>query len=102
MAMLHTVNKSPFEKLALQSCLRFARKGSSILLLEDGIYAAMKGTSSEDRLRAALKNHKVYALGPDLKARGMDEADIIDGIELVNYAEFVDLAAAHDNVQSWL
>ena len=37
--MLHTVNKSPFDKSSLDTCLKFAKAGSSILLIEDGVYA---------------------------------------------------------------
>jgi len=33
--MLHTVNKSPFERNTLQSCLRLAKPGSAILLIEE-------------------------------------------------------------------
>lgn len=102
MALLHTVNKSPFEKRTLESCLRIAIDGSSILFLEDGVYAAMKGTSVEASVREAMGRHKIYALGPDVSARGLESANLIDGIELVDYAGFVDLAVAHDNVQSWL
>ena len=42
MALLHTVNKSPFEKNSLESCTRLAVKGGSILLTEDGVYGAIK------------------------------------------------------------
>ncbi len=45
MSILHTVNKSPFEKNNLESCLRYAKSGSAILLIEDGIYAALAGTT---------------------------------------------------------
>ena len=45
MALLHTVNKSPFEKSSLETCLRIAVEGSSVLLIEDGVYGAMNGTS---------------------------------------------------------
>ena len=34
MATLHTVNKSPFERNTLESCLRLAKKGSAVLLLK--------------------------------------------------------------------
>lgn len=102
MSMLHTVNKSPFEKTTLDSCLRFAQEGSSILLIEDGVYAAMKGAKTEDQMVAAGNRHKIYVLGPDLMARGLAEENVIDGIETVDYGGFVDLAASHDNVQSWL
>ena len=33
--MLHTVNKSPFEKNSLETCLRLANDKSSIILIED-------------------------------------------------------------------
>ena len=40
--MLHTVNKSPFEKNSLETCLRLAEDNSSILLIEDGVYGALQ------------------------------------------------------------
>jgi tRNA 2-thiouridine synthesizing protein B len=100
--MLHTVNKSPFDKNSLDTCLKFAKAGSSILLIEDGVYAALKGTVAEGKVREATAKHKVYALAPDLKARGMEEGRVIDGITLVDYAGFVDLVEASDKVQAWL
>ncbi len=100
--MLHTVNKSPFEKNSLDACLRLAKPGSAILLIEDGVYAAIKGTTVEDRVKAAAQDKKVYALGPDIKARGLDQGQVIDGVSIVDYAGFVDLAAENDNVQAWL
>ena len=100
--MLHTVNKSPFEKNSLDVCLRFARAGSAVLLLEDGVYAAIKGTAVEEKVKAAAGDKKLYALGPDIRARGLDEGQVIDGITVVDYGQFVDLAAENDKVQAWL
>jgi tRNA 2-thiouridine synthesizing protein B len=100
--MLHTVNKSPFDKNSLDTCLKLAKAGSSILLIEDGVYAALKGTAVEGKVREAAAKHKVYALAPDLRARGMEEGRVIDGIALVDYAGFVDLVEASDKVQAWL
>ncbi len=100
--MLHTINKSPFEKNSLDTCLRLAKPGSEILLLEDGVYAAVKGTAVEQKMVQALGDYTVYALGPDLKARGIEEDRLIDGVEVVGYDGFVDLAANSDRVQSWL
>jgi len=102
MAVLHTVNKSPFERDSLATCLRLARPGSTLLLIEDGIYAALRGTAVEETLCAALGSHEIRVLEPDLLARGMDPAGLIEGIERVDYGGFVDLAAAHDSVQAWL
>ena len=65
--MLHTVNKSPFEKNSLETCLRLAEDNSSILLIEDGVYGALKNTSFESSIINAQKMNKFYVLGPDLK-----------------------------------
>lgn len=100
--MLHTVNKSPFEKNSLDSALRLAKDGSALLLIEDGVYAAMKGTAVEGKVRDAARRLKVFVLGPDLKARGLDESKVIDGVGVVDYGGFVDLAAENDKVQAWV
>jgi len=102
MSTLHTVNKSPFEKTSLDACLNHLGSGSNLLLIEDGIYAALKGTAVEERVKTALDSVKVYVLGPDLKARGFSEERVIEGISVVDYAGFVDLAAENDKVQAWL
>ena len=102
MPMLHTVNKSPFERRTLDTALRHAVKGSAILLIEDGVYAAFDGTVVAEKVRAALADHKIYVLGPDVAARGMSEHQVIDGIGVVDYSGFVDLVTEYDKVQSWL
>lgn len=100
--MLHTVNKSPFERNSLQSCLTLARPGSAILLFEDGIYAALKGTRFETTLTQALQKHNIYVMTPDLEARGMSTDKVIAGIRLTDYAGFVDLVTENNTVQAWL
>jgi tRNA 2-thiouridine synthesizing protein B len=99
--MLHTVNKSPFEHRALESCLRYARQGSAVLLIEDGVYAAARDTAVAKQVQEALKSVSIYALKPDLEARGM-QTRVIDGVRLVDYEGFVDLVVEHNAVQSWL
>ena len=100
--MLHTINKSPFEKNSVDSCLRLASAGSAILLIEDAVYAAMEGTVFADKLGAVTDKFKLYVLGPDLRARGMESESVISGIEIVDYAGFVDLAVENAPVQTWL
>ena len=102
MAMLHTVNKSPFERNALESCIRLAKAGSSVLLMEDGVIAAMQGTKYSQTMTEAMANISFFVLGPDLKARGLSEGNVVEGVKVVDYNGFVDLTVAHDSVQSWL
>lgn len=97
--MLHIVNKSPFEHRALKTCLAHAGEGDAVLLIED----AVVGATAEASVAAALESKiAVYALGPDLKARGLPNDHIIKGVKVVDYAGFVDLTVEHDNVQTWL
>ena len=100
--MLHTVNKSPFEKNSFDTCLRLAKPGSAILLIEDAVYAVVSGTQFEGKVKDATTRHSVHVLGPDLKARGMLAEQVIDGVNVVDYDGFVDLAAEHSGVQAWL
>ena len=102
MSQLHTVNKSPLERNALESAVAHATKGSAILMIEDGIYGAMKGTIKSSLVTDAMGDISFYVLGADLRARGISESQIIDGVKVVDYSGFVDLVAEYDTTQSWL
>lgn len=99
--MLHTVNKSPFEHRALESCLRYALQGSAVLLIEDGVYAAASDTAVSKQVQDAMQRLSICALKPDVEARGMQNR-VMDGVRLVDYEGFVDLVVEHSAVQSWL
>nr|CAA6830791.1 MAG: tRNA 5-methylaminomethyl-2-thiouridine synthase TusB [uncultured Thiotrichaceae bacterium] len=102
MSMLHIVNKSPFERNALASCLGHALEGDAVLLIEDAVVGAIDGSNFSEQLKAALADKSVYVLGADLAARGMQESRVVEGIQVVDYAGFVDLAANNEKTQSWL
>jgi len=99
--LLHIVTKSHRQSTSLASCLRLAQDGHALLLIEDGVYAATAGGAASAGLAEALKRLKVYALKPDLEARGVAAA-LVDGVGAVDYAGFVDLVAEHANNQTWL
>ena len=96
---LHTVNKSMRED-ALPQCLSVAAPGCVVLLLEDGVYGALRGGSFSPMITEALDRLRVCALAPDVAARGI-ATRLVEGVELVDYAGFVRLAAQCDAVVSW-
>ena len=100
--MLHLINKSPMDRNSLDSCLRLAESGSSVLLLEDGVYAALSKASSAEAVSKRVDDLTFYVLGPDVSARGLDDKPLIDGITSVDYEGFVDLVVEHEATQSWL
>lgn len=98
--ILHTVNKSPYRDNSFIECLRFIDQQASILLIEDGVYAAQSDTRFSlmlDQLGPAIR---CYALAADTDARGLN-GNLIERITLVDDLEFVELAARHQSVQSW-
>jgi tRNA 2-thiouridine synthesizing protein B len=100
--MLHLVNKSPTDRNSLDSCLRLAKTGSSVLLIEDGVYAALNNATHVAAITGRMNELTFYVLGPDVSARGLDDKTLVDGINVVDYEGFVDLVVEHEVAQSWL
>ena len=101
MGVLHLVSRSPGESLALSQCLGRAGEGDALLLLEGGVYAALKDSACAPWLHEAMAGIAVYALGPDLAARGIAADEVLEGVVRVDYAGFVGLALSHSPIQSW-
>jgi len=97
--LLHIVNKSPHERNCLASCLAHAREGHAVLLIEDAVVAATRGSAAS--LAAVPAGVSLYVLAPDLQARGL-ASQLAEGIRAIDYRGFVDLVAAQPRVQSWL
>jgi len=102
MSTLHTINKSPFERPSLTSCLDHVAQGDAVLMIEDGVVGARKGSAFAEALRAKQPSCALYILGPDLAARGMKAEDLVEGVGVVDYGGFVDLAAGAARVCAWL
>ncbi len=96
--MLHLVNKSPYDAGNLDTASTIMKDGDQLLLIEDGVYGAIKS----GKAAGLLNGLKVSVLGPDLAARGIPEDKLADGVDIIDYAGFVDLVEANDKVQSWL
>jgi tRNA 2-thiouridine synthesizing protein B len=92
-------NQSPLTTKKFQSLIKIASAGDPILLYEDGVISAMEGTAASNEVTVALTNHPIYALSPDLEARGIKH--VIPGIQLVDYDGFVGLVEK-DNVVPWI
>ncbi|MEJ2124572.1 MAG: sulfurtransferase complex subunit TusB [Alphaproteobacteria bacterium] len=102
MSTLHTVNKSPFERNALQTCVAHLSAGDSVLMFEDAVVGARKGSSAAALVEAAAQTGKVYVLSADMAARGLKTDDIVPGAQVVDYGDFVDLVTGHDRTVAWL
>ncbi|MFZ4524807.1 MAG: sulfurtransferase complex subunit TusB [Chlorobium sp.] len=96
--MLHTINKSPFENNTFEICIRFLLPGDPVLFIEDGVYAVQAGNKFSPAIERVLQTNPVFALKPDLDARGIGTTT--EGVECVDYEGFVGLVEEHQ-VNSW-
>ncbi|CBG91171.1 sulfurtransferase complex subunit TusB [Citrobacter rodentium] len=95
--MLHTLRRSPWHS-DFSSLLRLLAEGDALLLLQDGVIAAIEGSRYLETLRNAPIT--VYALQEDIDARGLT-GQISDSVVRVSYTDFVRLTVAHASQLAW-
>jgi tRNA 2-thiouridine synthesizing protein B len=98
--MLHTVNKSSFERNSLKAATQLIDDSSVVLLIEDGVLSGTQNANS-DLIADLVSGGRVYALQGDTDARGVSSR-MMDGIKLVDYTGFVELVVEHGTPVSWL
>jgi len=95
--MLHTLMTSPFQ-CDLNAMLRLLAEGDDVLLLQDGVLAALKGCKALESLRLAPIS--LYVLQDDVVARGLS-AQISSDAAAVSYTDFVALTVKHPQQMTW-
>ncbi len=98
--MLHIVKKSPYESSAFSDAINYIEQNDIMLLTEDGIYAAKKGGKFEGALKNLMQKNAVYCLIADIKARGIQENEIIENVKIIDYKGFVEKVTEH-NPMTW-
>lgn len=102
MNSLHLVSASPTAGTALADCLRLAAPGDALLLLQDGVYAAVAHAAASVALLcdAAANGIALHALLPDVDARGL-AGRLYPGLRLVDDNGFVELTERYPRIVSW-
>ncbi|WP_058910338.1 sulfurtransferase complex subunit TusB [Entomohabitans teleogrylli] len=95
--MLHTLSRSPWQT-DLAALLRMLAPGDDVLLIQDGVLAALSGSAPLELLRGAPISLSV--LMDDVRARGL-AAQISSDIRQVSYTDFVTLTVKHTSQMSW-
>ncbi|MGP3590479.1 sulfurtransferase complex subunit TusB [Vagococcus sp. WN89Y] len=95
--MLHTLAHSPWH-CDMAALLRLLSPGDDVLLLSDGVTAALEGSHYLALLLNAPIN--VYALAEDVDARGLS-GQISSSVARVSYNDFVSLTVKHAVQMCW-
>lgn len=97
MSILYLFTRSPamFKDLELivKIALNQSNKGINVglVFIQDAVIGLVKGSSIAEILENKNSNLNIYALGSDLKARGIKPNKIISNAKIVNYNDLVDL-----------
>ena len=74
-----------------------------IILIHDGVLGISKREETPEQAKELLKLPvKVYAMIPDLKARGIDFNTVQNKIQLIDYENLVDILVDAPKIASWL
>lgn len=95
--MLHTLMTSPF-RCDVTALLRLLADGDDVLLLQDGVIAALEGSPALEALLNAPIS--LYVLQEDVEARGLS-AQISTNVVSVGYTDFVALVVKNPQQMTW-
>lgn len=95
---LHTINKQTSD--CLTHCLTTLAENDTVLLIEDGVYAAMAGCPAATHWQNLPAGVTCLALADDLSARGITE-QLAPQVKPATWQDFVALCTRHDKVISW-
>ncbi|MFX0037512.1 MAG: sulfurtransferase complex subunit TusB [Candidatus Hermodarchaeota archaeon] len=75
----------------------------SIVLIHDGVIGgSKKGETPESLEELLLLPLNLYAIIPDIKARGMDPSDLINKIKGIEYNDLVEILVNTKKIVSWM
>jgi tRNA 2-thiouridine synthesizing protein B len=95
--MLHLIFQSPIDMAILERI----DSGDDVMFLENSVLRILQKSSLCDFLTQMLKHNRLCVLGDDIMARGILADELVQGIEVIDYAELVRLTVKNPVIQSW-
>ncbi len=95
--MLHLVFQSPLQTATLQRI----GDGDAVLFLESAVLCLLKNSIYNSQLSKLLTTSRLFVLISDIETRGIAAAELVEGIEVIDYSGWVTLTTQHKPVQSW-
>jgi tRNA 2-thiouridine synthesizing protein B len=95
--MLHLIFQSPIDSAILERI----DSGDDVLFLENAVLRILKKGSFCAALTQLLIQNRLYVLVDDIEVRGIGIAELLEGIEVIDYSGMVDLTIKNPVIQSW-
>lgn len=95
--MLHLILQSPIETAVLDR----VETGDSVVFFENAVFRILRNGDLKQTLIQLQSNCRLFVLSDELTVRGIRSEELVSGIEIIDYAEFVELTVAHELIQTW-
>ena len=95
--MLHLIFHSPIDMAILERI----DSGDDVVFLENSVLRILKKGSLNDTLTQMLKHNRLFVLAEAIEVRGIVADELVNGIEVIDYAELVRLTVKNPVIQSW-
>lgn len=95
--ILHIINKSPLQHSALNDALPFINEDDQVILIDDGVYAAISGTPGINKIKAI--KCQCLALHDDIEMRGIKNIDT--SVQTITMNDFVERVFNASKNISW-
>ena len=95
--MLHLIFQSPIETAILERI----DSGDDVLFLENAVLRILAKGSLGSVLTELVKHNRLFVLADDINVRGISATELVKGIEVIDYSEWVDLTVKNPIIQSW-
>ena len=95
--MLHLISTSPIASAVLAR----TSIGDDVVFLENALWHLLQTGALHNTLTELLNTHQLYVLADDLVVRGINTNELIQGIHIIDYPQFVDLTVKNPVIQSW-
>lgn len=96
--MLHLIFQSPIEAAVLERI----DSGDVVVFLENAVLRILQNGLLSSALTQQLERNRLCALSDDLVVRGIVAEELVNGIEVIDYAELVELTVNNSVIQSWV
>ncbi len=96
--MLHLIAESSLSRAVVE---RIAG-GDDVVLQSGSVWAAFSGHRDNGKLEQILaRGGKVYALHDQLDMQGIDDSQLLPGVQRIDYARLVELAVGNPVIHTW-
>jgi tRNA 2-thiouridine synthesizing protein B len=95
--VLHLIFQSPIETAILERI----DTEDIVVFVENAVLRTIQNSVISDTLMQQMSCNRLFVLSDDIAVRGITPNELVKGVEVIDYAELVELTVNNPVIQSW-